>query len=199
MAAFSSVRNGTPNPITLPAPYKGILTPGQGIVIPDTTDNIIAALGTPVASGIDVKALPADYSGPVSTAFLATPTRERLGPFTRENVAASLVDSAMQTALDGAAIFTAQLPEKAGSIVGIWALLSGPAAGAALTVKASVAGAAVAASAKDIAIAASQVVATFNRNAIPFAAGDKLGVMITTPAGWTGTTLDLICGLIIEA
>lgn len=198
--AFTSVRNGIPNPITLPAPYGGILAPGVGIVIPDTLANVVAALGTPIGIGLEFTALPDNYAGPEgSEVFLAPKTRERLGQWTRENIAASLTDSPIKTATDGSATFNSVLADRAGSIVGIWVILSGAAAGAALTISASVAGATVAATATVVAIADTKAFATFDRNAVPFAAGDLLGMMITTPVGWTATTVDLIAGLVIEA
>jgi len=199
--SFCSLRNGTANPLTLPAPYGGILIPGQGIVIPDSAANVTAALGSPIGAGIQITALPDDFVGATAAAaYLGGVSRERLGTFTRENVAISLTDSALQTALDGGATFTSQLSPKAGSIVGLWAILSANVTAGALTVSASVAGLTVAASATPIAIGTAQAVATFLRNAIPFAAGDKLGVMITTTAGLLpAATADLICGLIIES
>jgi len=198
--SFCSLRNGTANPLTLPAPYGGILIPGQGIVIPDSAANVTAALGSPIGAGIQINALPDDFPGAIAAAaYLGGVSSERLGTFTRADVAASLTDSALMTALEGAAIFTDQLTVKAGSVVGIWALSSVAAAGAALTLKASINGVSNIDSAAVLAIAGLSVVASFARNKIPFAAGAKLGIMISTPAGWTSTTADIICGLIIEA
>lgn len=197
---FTSIRNGTPNPVTLPAPYGGILSQGTGIVIPDSFANVMLALGSPVGSGLDIQALPDNYSGPTGSVYFISPvTKERLGVFTRENIAAALTDSALTTATDGAATFTSQLAERDGSIVGLWLILSGAAAGDTITVSASIAGTAVAGTATVIAIAGTQTYATFNRGLYTFTAGQALGMMITTPAGWTATTVDCIGGLIIEA
>lgn len=201
MASYTSVRNGTPNMVTLPAPYGGILVPGAGIIIPDTFANVVAAFGSPIGSGLEFKDLGSSFTGSVGgSAFLTPPDRMKIGPWTRENIAASLTNSAIKCATDGAATFNTMLVEKAGSIVGLWVLLSGAAAGAALTARVTVNGTANATTSNDlvIAIAGTSGYMVYLRNSITFAAGDQLGIAITTPGGWTATTVDLIAGLTIE-
>jgi hypothetical protein len=79
----------------------------------------------------------------------------------------------------------------AGSVVGMSVDLSAAATAGTLSVGVTVGGTEQSASTQTIttAIAARAV---FGRNSIALAAGDKLGVEITSNAGWNGTSSDLL-------
>lgn len=78
----------------------------------------------------------------------------------------------------------------AGSIVGISVDLSAAATAGSLTVGATIGGTEKAATTQTITTAAAAR-AVFQQDAVRFNAGDKLGVEITTAAGWDATTADL--------
>ena len=78
----------------------------------------------------------------------------------------------------------------AGSIVGLSANLSAAATAGQLTVGVTLDGTEAAATTQTITTAA-EATAVFSQNAVRFAAGAKVGVEITTNAGWDATTADL--------
>jgi hypothetical protein len=77
-----------------------------------------------------------------------------------------------------------------GIIVGLTVDLSAASTGGQLTVGVTINGTEVAATTQTI-TTATAVRAIFDRDAVQFAAGDKLGVEITTNAGWTPETAEL--------
>lgn len=78
----------------------------------------------------------------------------------------------------------------AGSIVAISADLSAAATAGQLTVGITINGTEKAATTQTITTQTAKY-AAFDRAAVPVAAGDKIGVEITSNAGWDGTTSDL--------
>ena len=78
----------------------------------------------------------------------------------------------------------------AGSVVGISVDLSAAASAGQLTVGATIGGTEAAATTQTI-TTATAARAVFQADAVRFVAGDKLGVEITTNAGWNATTADL--------
>jgi GH18 family chitinase len=78
----------------------------------------------------------------------------------------------------------------AGRVVGLSVDLSAAATAGQLTVGVTIGGTEQAATTQTI-TTAQAARAVFSQNAVPFVAGDKLGVEITTNAGWDATTADL--------
>lgn len=79
----------------------------------------------------------------------------------------------------------------AGEIVGLSYDLSAAGSAGTLTIGASIGGTEVAATTQTVTTAVAGR-PTFARGSVPFAAGDKLGVEITTDGSWNGTTADLV-------
>jgi hypothetical protein len=113
--------------------------------------------------------------------------------FVQDNVAASQTDVQLniQEVASAAALLVDGLSMPwAGSIVGISVDLSSAASAGQLTVGATLDGVEQAASTQTI-TTASAATAVIPQESIRFAAGAKLGVEITTNAGWNATTADL--------
>jgi hypothetical protein len=107
--------------------------------------------------------------------------------FGQANVAASQTDVQLKDATNGVEGVTMAFP---GIIVGLTIDLSAASTGGQLTVGVTINGTEVAATTQTI-TTATAVRAIFDRDAVQFAAGDKLGVEITTNAGWTPETAEL--------
>jgi hypothetical protein len=107
--------------------------------------------------------------------------------FGQANVAASQTDVQLKDATNGVDGVTMAFP---GTIVGLTVDLSAASTGGQLTVGVTINGTEVAATTRTI-TTATAVRAIFDRDAVQFAAGDKLGVEITTNAGWTPETAEL--------
>jgi hypothetical protein len=107
--------------------------------------------------------------------------------FGQANVAASQTDVQLKDATNGVEGVTMAFP---GIIVGLTVDLSAASTGGQLTVGVTINGTEVAATTQTI-TTATAVRAIFDRDAVQFAAGDKLGVEITTNAGWTPETAEL--------
>jgi hypothetical protein len=107
--------------------------------------------------------------------------------FGQANVAASQTDVQLKDATNGVEGVTMAFP---GIIVGLTIDLSAASTGGQLTVGVTINGTEVAATTQTI-TTATAVRAIFDRDAVKFAAGDKLGVEITTNAGWTPETAEL--------
>jgi len=107
--------------------------------------------------------------------------------FGQANVAASQTDVQLKDATNGVEGVTMAFP---GLIVGLTVDLSAASTGGQLTVGVTINGTEVAATTQTI-TTATAVRAIFDRDAVQFAAGDKLGVEITTNAGWTPETAEL--------
>jgi len=107
--------------------------------------------------------------------------------FGQANVAASQTDVQLKDVTGGVEGVTMAFP---GIIVGLTIDLSAASTGGQLTVGATINGTEVAATTQTI-TTATAVRAIFDRDAVKFAAGDKLGVEITTNAGWTPETAEL--------
>lgn len=76
--AAIQVRNGTCNPITLPAPYQGILAPGQGQLLLTTKNAFLAACGgAQGAYGLDV----IDQTGVADSVLLTALAQPGAGVF----------------------------------------------------------------------------------------------------------------------
>lgn len=130
------------------------------------------------------------------------------GPFVRDNVAASLTDSRVALGATGATVLEAAVL-RAGSLVGITcSFITAPPAGGSLTVsvfKGTAAGGAMgllhATAILTVPAGAplgySVPFAKDNANLL-FAAGDRVGIAITTPAGWSAITADIAVYAIIE-
>jgi len=113
--------------------------------------------------------------------------------FVQDGVAASQTDvqlniievtGGMALAIDGLTM------PWAGSVVGISVDLSAAATAGQLTVGVTIGGTEKAATTQTI-TTAQAARAVFQQDAVRFVAGDKLGVEITTNAGWDATTADL--------
>ena len=63
---FTFIRNAIPNPITLPAPYNRVLAQGAAIIVPSPISEVAANLGDLTSAGVELKALPETYNGPVT-------------------------------------------------------------------------------------------------------------------------------------
>jgi hypothetical protein len=107
--------------------------------------------------------------------------------FGQANVAASQTDVQLKDATNGVEGVTMAFP---GIIVGLTVDLSAASTGGQLTVGVTINGTEVAATTQTI-TTATAARAIFDRDAVKFAAGDKLGVEITTNAGWTPETAEL--------
>ena len=107
--------------------------------------------------------------------------------FAQANVAASQTDVQLKDATGGVEGVTMAFP---GLIVGLTVDLSAASTGGQLTVGVTINGTEVAATTQTI-TTATAARAIFDRDAVKFAAGDKLGVEITTNAGWTPETAEL--------
>jgi len=107
--------------------------------------------------------------------------------FGQANVAASQTDVQLKDATNGVEGVTMAFP---GIIVGLTVDLSAASTGGQLTVGVTINGTEVAATTQTI-TTATAVRAIFDRDAVKFSAGDKLGVEITTNAGWTPETAEL--------
>jgi hypothetical protein len=107
--------------------------------------------------------------------------------FAQANVAASQTDVQLKDVTGGVEGVTMAFP---GIIVGLTIDLSAASTGGQLTVGVTINGTEVAATTQTI-TTATAVRAIFDRDAVKFAAGDKLGVEITTNAGWTPETAEL--------
>lgn len=109
--------------------------------------------------------------------------------FVRVDVAASLTDSPLN--IGGATAVVSYLFKRAGSLTGLGAVLSAAAAGDALLIEVRKNGVKTGMPSLTLAVAATEGSATYDKDAHAFAAGDNLDIVITTPAGWTSTTVDL--------
>jgi hypothetical protein len=107
--------------------------------------------------------------------------------FGQANVAASQTDVQLKDVTGGVEGVTMAFP---GIIVGLTIDLSAASTGGQLTVGVTINGTEVAATTQTI-TTATAARAIFDRDAVKFAAGDKLGVEITTNAGWTPETAEL--------
>lgn len=113
--------------------------------------------------------------------------------FVQDNVAASQTDVQLniQEVASAAALLIEGLTMPwAGSVVGISVDLSAAASAGQLTVGVTIGGTEAAATTQTI-TTATAARAVFQADAVRFVAGDKLGVEITTNAGWNATTADL--------
>jgi len=113
--------------------------------------------------------------------------------FVQDNVAASQTDvqlNIQEVASAAALLIDGLTMPWAGSVVGISVDLSAAATAGQLTVGASIDGTESAATRQTI-TTATAARAVFQADAVRFAAGAKLGVEITTNAGWDATTADL--------
>lgn len=194
---FCSLRNLSTEPFTMPTPFTGVVPSGVGIILNCSQSVLLAAMGNLSTAGLDIRALPDDYDGPVSTEFLSAPSRQRLGLWTRDNVAASLTDDPLAFAGLSSAPLSVEIMTSAGSLAGIWANLSETPAGGVLTLTVLTNGAP---SAADLVISpgVTQGFIEFAHGEFPFSAGDKIGLAVTTPAGWTSVTLDFVAGVLVE-
>ncbi len=142
-------------------------------------------------------------SAAAARANLGVPSRtsQRFEPgvcWGRVDVADSLTDSALTVAGSTTLAATQWVARTAGSVTGISASLSAAAAGDTLTItvfKNNVATLAVA----TIAPAATAARPTFTVGTYTFVAGDKIDVRISTPVGWTSTTVDLLTTIEVAA
>lgn len=107
--------------------------------------------------------------------------------FAQANVAASQADVQLKDVTGGVEGVTMAFP---GIIVGLTVDLSAASTGGQLTVGVTINGTEVAATTQTI-TTATAARAIFDRDAVKFNAGDKLGVEITTNAGWTPETAEL--------
>jgi hypothetical protein len=118
--------------------------------------------------------------------------RKNFGPFVRDNVAAGLTDSVCAVGAT-AAPQVDLVCHRAGSLVGISASFTVAPAGANLTVKVFKNGALLNAAAILTVVPGAPLgyAVTFAKDLYTLAAGDRVGIAITTPGGWTATTSDI--------
>jgi len=110
--------------------------------------------------------------------------------FVQDAVAASQTNVQLTAQDAGVAVDGFSMPF-AGEVIGMAVDLSAAASAGSLTAGVSVGGTEVAATTQTLTTAAAKT-AKFQRGKVPFAAGDKLGVEITTDGTWDGTTADLV-------
>lgn len=113
--------------------------------------------------------------------------------FVQDNVAASQTDVQLniQEVASAAALLVQGISMPwAGSVVGISVDLSSAATAGQLTVGVTNGGTEAAATTQTITTQTAKT-AVFQQGTVTFVAGDKLGVEITTNAGWDATTADL--------
>ena len=123
--------------------------------------------------------------------------RSLVGPWMRDNVAANL--AAQQMGLGATGNLQTKLhAHRSGSVVGIVGKLTNLAAGAALTLQAYLNDVAIAGCTVNIAVGDTAARVTFAKDLYAFSSGGDLDLRVTTPAGWTGTTLELVCWLELE-
>lgn len=113
--------------------------------------------------------------------------------FSQHSVAASQTDVQLNVIEAGnqTLVVTGISMPFAGSVVGMSVDLSAAATAGQLSVGVTVGGTEKSASTQTI-TTATAARAVFGRDSIALAAGDKLGVEITTNAGWDGTSSDLL-------
>jgi hypothetical protein len=119
--------------------------------------------------------------------------RQFVGPFVRDNVAANLTDSRAGLGATAAVQLDLAMP-RAGSLVGITAAFTVAPAGASLVVSVFKNGALMDAAAILTVPAGATLghAATFAKgtSGLTFAAGDRIGIALTTDGSWTATTSD---------
>lgn len=147
------------------------------------------------------------YDGEVSVAmtFLPeeldwlsqTPTRQNIGTWAKENLAAGLVDSPMVPPELSDPAFAEKIMVNAGSITGMYVQVSEAPAGSALTLRVSINGVPQASNTSTIPIAG-DLKNVFSFDPVAYDAGDSIGIMVSTGGGWTSIALDVLAGLIIQ-
>jgi hypothetical protein len=153
---------------------------------------------------------PTQHAGAIvvsgTLAIAQTSARQLVGPFVRDNVAANLTDSRAAVGATGAPQVDLAMA-RAGYLTAIAAAFTVAPAGSTATItvfRATGSGAAAALDATavlSITVGATLGrVATFTAGtaALAFAAGDRLGVAITTDGSWTATTSDVSVVLEVE-
>jgi hypothetical protein len=119
-----------------------------------------------------------------------------IGPFVDENVAASQTDA--QLPIAGAGANVGVVMPKAGYVIGLLWTLDAAASAGSLTIGATVDGTEDADTTQTVTTAVEgHDEFMINENAPRFAAGEQLGVEITTDGSWNGTSSDLAVYLIV--
>jgi len=124
------------------------------------------------------------------------PSRQDFGKWAKENLAASLTNSPLLPPEIGASSFAEILKSTAGVITGIWAMTSIAPEGSALTIKASVNNVASSGILTMADGGPTKAIVIFD-TPVPYNALDTIGIMVSTGAGWTSVSLDVLAGLII--
>lgn len=129
--------------------------------------------------------------------------RQTVGVFVSEGVASG--DNATPANSTSVAIGpmglagAAHVAKRAGSITGLGFHLDADPAGSAIVVAVTINGAVQAATATTLAAGATRYAsATFAKDAVPFAAGDRIALAVRTGSGWTATTANLAGDVEIE-
>lgn len=151
-----------------------------------------------VHKGGDAELADGTFTGDLSA---AGGFRKNLGPFVRDNVAASLTDSRLGVGATGAPQLDLVVT-RAGSLVGIAASFTVAPAGSTMTISIFKNGALMHATAVLSVTAGATLgrATTFTKDTanLSVAAGDRIGVAITTDGSWTATTSDLAVLVEIE-
>lgn len=122
---------------------------------------------------------------------LAAPRRQPIGPFVQDNVAANQASVALAVGATAAPQVTL-VPTRDGSLVGISASFTVAPAGTDLTLQLTKEGVAVAGAILTVAAGATLGRSvTFPPGKFDFLAGQRLGVVVITGAGWTAVTSDV--------
>lgn len=129
---------------------------------------------------------------------LAKAWRTILAPWVQDNIGASQTAVALKVAA-AANTGTSMAQMRAGSVVGIGASFTVAPAGSALTLAVTKNGSVISGCTLSVAPGATLGRSTtFATGAYTFAAGDVLGVAITTDGSWTATTSDVVVAVEVE-
>lgn len=125
--------------------------------------------------------------------------RRFCGPFVRDNLAASLTDSRLGIGATGAPQLDIVMP-RAGSVLAITCSLTVAPAGSNPVVRVFKNGALLNAACILTITAGADLdqFTTFAQDLYTFAAGDRIGVAVTTDGSWTATTSDIAVELEVE-
>jgi hypothetical protein len=212
------ITNRSVEPVTLPFPLSGVLAPGKSAVV--SVDKATLRSLVTLEPGLKLTTMPAAFAGPYDTAYEGAagasgslsipgsiaisgsilPVREQMGVWVRDNVAAGLTDSVLSLNAT-AAVQLERAAIRAGSVTGIGMTLTVAPAGANLVAKVFKNGTLLNAACILTVVPGAPLgySVSFAKGLYTFAAGDRLGVAITTPGGWTATTSDIAVSLEIES
>lgn len=202
--------------VTLPFPLTGILHAGAQVVV-DMTEPEVRAILVRKPRDIRLTDLPANYGAAFDAPFIGAAKagttmsvpgglafggdidaaggfRHLLGPFVRDATAANLTNSRLGIGATGAPQLDQAMP-RAGSLTAITLASTVAPAGANLVVSVFKNGTLLDATAILTVVPGAPLgyAVSFAKDnpLLVFVAGDRIGVAVTTPGGWTATTAAL--------